>query len=304
MMEEFVDPFVDFLRVNRHYSTHTLRAYSGDVIDFLKFANEAQSSPDQTLIRKYLAQLYKKGIAKSTIIRKLAALRAFFDFLVTKGVIATNPADGIWGPKYRKPLPKSLSEDQIDALMNSPDPKTPCGLRDRAILETLYATGLRVSELLSLTVSDVSRHNDELRIVGKRNKERIVLLGTKAMEALRNYLNYGRPALVARLSGADHGALFVSLRGTPLVATSVRRIIDKHMTSVSRSLKVSPHTLRHSFATHMMNHGADLRTVQELLGHESIVTTQVYTHVSPERLKRVYDLAHPRANLGIDKLEQ
>jgi integrase/recombinase XerD len=168
----------------------------------------------------------------------------------------------------------------------------------------LYATGLRVSELLSLTVDDVSRGGDELRIIGKRNKERIVLLGSKAREALQAYLLRGRPVLAAKNTKPDSGALFLGSRGTELVASSVWRIIQKYVKAVSASLKISPHTLRHSFATHMMSRGADLRTVQELLGHESVVTTQVYTHVSLERLKAVYDLAHPRAASDIDKLEK
>lgn len=187
--------------------------------------------------------------------------------------------------------------------MSAPDITNPLGLRDKAILETLYATGLRVSELLSLTLEDVRSGSDEIRVIGKRDKERIVIIGSKAREAIDGYLSAGRPKLAA--AGKKWtDALFLGFRGTPMVSSSVRRIVDKHVESVSDSLKISPHTLRHSFATHMMNHGADLRSVQELLGHENITTTEIYTHVSRERLKEVYDRAHPRASAGAEEMQR
>lgn len=303
-MERYLDPFVEHLKLTRHASEHTLHAYAADVRGFLAFARQAHETVDQALVRRYLSHLYKKGLAKSTIVRKLAAIRTFYRFLLAQELTEFDPTEGIRGPKQPRRLPKTIDERQIEVLMNAPNTETSCGLRDRAILETLYATGLRVSELLSLRVDDVQEGTDEIRVVGKRNKERIVLLGKKAREALNAYLCWGRPALAAKSSKPDSGRLFLGCRGTPLAASSVWRIIDKYIRRVSPSLRVSPHTLRHSFATHMMNHGADLRTVQELLGHESIVTTQVYTYVSPERLKAVYDLAHPRAASGVDKLER
>lgn len=303
-MQEHVDSFIEYLRLTRRASEHTLRAYSSDVLAFLDFADKSKAAVDQALVRRYLAHLYASGIARSTIVRKLAAVRGFFRFLLSRGLVRFDPTEGIRGPKQPKRLPKTATEKQVEALLNAPSTQTACGLRDRAILETLYATGLRVSELLSLTVDDVSRGGDELRIIGKRNKERIVLLGSKAREALQAYLLRGRPVLAAKNTKPDSGALFLGSRGTELVASSVWRIIQKYVKAVSASLKISPHALRHSFATHMMSRGADLRTVQELLGHESVVTTQVYTHVSLERLKAVYDLAHPRAASDIDKLEK
>jgi tyrosine recombinase XerC len=303
-MQEHVDSFIEYLRLTRRASEHTLRAYSSDVLAFLDFADKSKAAVDQALVRRYLAHLYASGIARSTIVRKLAAVRGFFRFLLSRGLVRFDPTEGIRGPKQPKRLPKTATEKQVEALLNAPSTQTACGLRDRAILEILYATGLRVSELLSLTVDDVSRGGDELRIIGKRNKERIVLLGSKAREALQAYLLRGRPVLAAKNTKPDSGALFLGSRGTELVASSVWRIIQKYVKAVSASLKISPHTLRHSFATHMMSRGADLRTVQELLGHESVVTTQVYTHVSLERLKAVYDLAHPRAASDIDKLEK
>ena len=304
-MERQLDDFIEHLRLARGASEHTLRAYSSDVLAFLEFARESGEPVDQALVRRYLARLHKSGLAKSSMVRKLAAIRAFYRYLVRRGVIQADPTEGIRGPRLPRALPKTLSEEHIEALMTAPDPNTPTGLRDRAILETLYATGLRVSELLSLTVDDVSG-GDEIRVIGKRNKERIVLIGSKARSALEAYLQHGRPQLAAkaRRAASDTPSLFLGYRGTPLVASSVRRILTRHVESVSESLRISPHTLRHSFATHLMNHGADLRSVQELLGHESVVTTQIYTHVSRERLKAVYDLAHPRAASGAERMER
>ncbi len=200
-------------------------------------------------------------------------------------------------------MPRVATEDQIDALMKIPDSNTPDGLRDRAILEVLYASGMRLSELLSLKCQEVESGSDEIRIIGKRNKERIVLLGSAALEALSLYLKHGRPLLAAK-SKNPTDALFLSLRGTPLVPSSIRRIINKHVEKLSDFLNISPHTLRHSFATHLLNAGADLRSVQELLGHENLTTTQIYTYVSTERLKEVYDRAHPRAHLGEEQIEK
>jgi integrase/recombinase XerC len=320
-MDEHLDAFLDYLRLVRESSEHTLRAYASDVIGFLDFVRDSQGAVDQVLVRRYLAHLRKSDHATSSISRKLAALRAFYVYLAKRGIVDTDPTEGVRGPKQPRRLPKVLGEDKIESLMSAPDPKSPTGLRDRAILETLYATGLRVSELLSLSAQDVAS-GDEIRVIGKRNKERIVLLGSKARSALDAYLHHGRPELAARAQPKsqisnlksqisnprpptpDPRPLFLGYRGTPLVATSVRRIIDRHVETVSQSLKISPHTLRHSFATHLMDHGADLRSVQELLGHESVVTTQVYTHVSRERLKAVYDLAHPRATSGAERMER
>ena len=314
-MEEHLDAFIDHMRLVRNASEHTLRAYSSDVLGYLAFARESEAPVDQTLVRRYLARLQKSGIARSSMVRKLAALRTFYRYLVKRGHADADPTEGIRGPKQPRRLPRVLGEENVESLMNAPDAKTPTGLRDRAILETLYATGLRVSELVSLAVEDVSGRADEISVIGKRNKERIVLLGSKAREALDAYLNHGRPLLAAKAQPksqiANHKSqitnpqpLFLGYRGTPLVASSVRRIVDRHVETVSESFKISPHTLRHSFATHLMDHGADLRSVQELLGHESVVTTQIYTHVSRERLKEVYDRAHPRATTGAGGMER
>lgn len=302
-MERSLDAFLDDLRVVRHASEHTLTAYAADVLAFLEFARKADAPIDQALVRRYLAHLQREHYARSSAARKTAALRAFFGYLVKQGVLNADPTEGVRTPKQSRRLPKVLGEDHIQALMNAPDLATPTGLRDRAILELLYATGMRISELLSLKTRDVTAGTDELSIIGKRNKERIVLIGSHALDALAAYLTEGRPRLAA-LAENPPDALFLGRRGTALVATSVRRMLDKHVRVVSLTLKISPHTLRHSFATHLMDHGADLRSVQELLGHENVATTQIYTHVSRERLKEVYDRAHPRAALGNERLER
>lgn len=302
-MEELLDSFLDHLRLAERSSAHTLRSYSSDVAGLLGFVEETGAPIDQLLIRRYLAHLQSNGIAKSSVARKIAAIRAFFRYAAKRGAVETDPTEGIRTPKQPRRLPKVASEDTIESLMLAPDARTPTGLRDRAILETLYATGLRVSELLSLKVSDIRRGVDEISVVGKRDKERIVLLGSAAIEALAHYLANGRPKLASK-SKAPTDALFLGHRGTAMVSSSVRRIVDKYVKSVSDSLEISPHTLRHSFATHLMDHGADLRSVQELLGHENITTTQIYTHVSRERLKEVYDRAHPRALAGEERMER
>ncbi len=302
-MEEYLDAFMNHLRLARSASEHTLRAYSSDLTGLFVFASEAGAEVDQLLIRRYLVHIQKSGQAKTSASRKIAAFRAFFKYLLKRGLIGLDPTEGIRGPKQGRRLPKVLSEDIAEHLVEAPDLSTPTGIRDRAILETLYASGIRVSELVSLRTGDIIPGVDEIRIVGKRNKERIVLLGSNAMQALGSYLELARPKLAAkRIDPPD--ALFLGYRGTAMVPSSVQRIVDKYVEQVSDTLKISPHTLRHSFATHLMNHGADLRSVQELLGHESVVTTQIYTHVSRERLKEVYDRAHPRASSEDERLQR
>lgn len=294
---------MEHLRLVKRASGHTLAAYASDTAAFLAFAEKSGCPIDQTMLKRYLAHLQSEGQARTSIARKLASLRSFFGYLHQRELIESDPTEGIRSPKASRRLPKTLPEDTVTALLEAPDPTTPLGLRDRAILETLYSTGLRLSELLSLTVDQVCSDSDELRVIGKRNKERVVLIGQSARSATANYLAAGRPKLAA-LSKVPTDALFLGQRGTALVASSVLRLVDKHISTVSASQKISPHTLRHCFATHMMNHGADLRTVQELLGHESIATTQIYTHISREHLKEVYDRAHPRAGAGIGRMER
>lgn len=302
-MEKHLDSFIEYLRLAKRASEHTLCAYASDINGLLNFARQTECDIDQVLIRRYLVHLQKNGHAKSSVARGIAAIRSFYKYLLKRNIVELDPTEGLRAPKQARKLPKVVSEDVISHLMTAPDARTPIGLRDRAILETLYATGLRLSELLSLKASDITDGIDEITVIGKRDKQRVVLIGSSAIECLSSYILIARPQLAARNPKLTE-ALFLGYRGTALVASSVRRIVDKYVEQVSDTLKISPHTLRHSFATHLMNHGADLRSVQELLGHESVVTTQIYTHVSRERLKEVYDRAHPRASADNERLQR
>ncbi|MFQ3548664.1 MAG: tyrosine recombinase, partial [Armatimonadota bacterium] len=257
---------------------------------------------DQLLIRKYLVHLQKEGKSRASIARILASIRSYYKYLLMRNLIDKDPTEGIRAPKQDKTLPKVLRQDAVEALLNCPDLTTTLGIRDKAIIELLYSTGMRISELLSLKISDV-QNNDEIRVIGKRNKERITIIGSMARSSLNDYLLKSRP-LLTRKSKVYTDALFISQKGTPMVDTTVRRLLDKYMIIVSDSLKISPHTIRHSFATHLLDNGADLRTVQEMLGHESISTTQIYTHISTDRLKEVYDRTHPRANIGGEDMQR
>jgi integrase/recombinase XerC len=243
-------------------------------------------------IRKHLAQLQLSGLKRSTIARKMASLRAFFRYLSREELITANPLAFVSTPKIEKRLPEVLSQDGAWALVQAPDINTPSGLRDRAILEVLYACGLRVSELVGLDIADADLTLGYVRVMGKGSKERVVPVGSYAVNALNMYLATGRHLLDK--SGSSP-ALFLNKSGGRLSARSIRNIVEKYVQMVSAQCKVSPHTLRHSFATHLLDGGADLRSVQELLGHVKMSTTQIYTHVSKERLLAVYEKSHPRA---------
>lgn len=301
-MDTELDRFAEYIRVVRNLAEHTVRAYATDVAEFVDFLEEEElgndpSMLDSRVIRRYLARLHRRGIRKSSVSRKLASLRAFFKFLLQKGKIEIDPTLGVSGPKQEKKLPKYLRDDQIEALMLCPDTSNSLGLRDVAILEVMYATGVRVSELVKMNLRDVDLRAGEIRVLGKGSKERIVLLGRAAQEALHAYLEAGRGKLLScrGKEGECEDAVFLSKTGYRISARSVFRLLEKYFARVSDEMKISPHVLRHTFATHMLERGADLRSIQELLGHSSISTTQVYTHVSRERLRQVYESAHPRA---------
>lgn len=300
-MHHEIDRFIDYMRAVKNASEHTLRAYASDIAQFAGFLEGGELSTDprevdsQTL-RRYLARLQRQSLSKASTARKLASLRAFFKYLLRKGVIEADPTAGLPSPKLDKRLPKFLRDEQIEALMQKPDTSKPIGTRDAAILEALYATGVRVSELAGMDLRDLDLATGEAKVLGKGSKERIVLLGRAAQEALALYLDFGRGRLLSRRSdGASENALFLNKDGCRLTVRSVRRLLDKYFGMVSDEMKISPHVMRHTFATHMLEHGADLRSIQELLGHASISTTQIYAHVSRERLKQVYESAHPRA---------
>ncbi len=303
-MEDGIRAFVTFLEVERGASPETIRAYRADLRQFLAFARSvwgpsaARLSPgdiDAKRIRQFLGWLDRRGEKKSSATRKLAALRSLFRFLVRGGWVPRNPAAEVRSPKLPQPLPKVLTRDDADALMEVPDGRSRLSLRDRAILETLYSTGARVSELVHLSHGDLDLAEGLVRLWGKGRKERLVPIGAVAIDAIHEY----RTSL--RESDSTHRRLehtgdpvFKNSRGGRLTSRSVERIVAKHSRWLAGG-SVSPHTLRHSFATHLLDAGADLRAIQELLGHATLSTTQKYTHVATDHLLEVYDRAHPRA---------
>jgi integrase/recombinase XerC len=289
-----VEQFLRYLAVERAASAHTLRSYRTDLADCAAFLAARRLGTlvgaDARTLRAYLAALHERGLARTSIARRLAALRSFFRFLVRRGRATANPAREVATPKLPKTLPAYLPIDESDALLRAAPPLTAGSARDRAILELLYATGIRVAELAGLDVEDVSLgdwREAAVRVLGKGRKERIVPVGRKAVEALQAYLEQG--------ASRGSGPLFLNERGGRLTVRSVHRIVRGRARAAGLHRRVSPHTLRHTFATHLLDAGADLRLIQELLGHARLGTTQKYTHVSTDRLMKVYDRAHPRA---------
>ncbi len=282
------------LEGERNASPHTLAAYRIDLAQFALFLRAegitTWDGVDVQVARRYVAHLDRHH-ARAATARKLSALRTFFRFLARESRVTRNPLALVSAPKQPRRLPKLLTPAEVTAMLRAPDPRTPLGLRDRVLLEVLYATGLRVGELVSLQVRDASA-TDELRVLGKGRKERIVLLTAAARQALARYLEASRPRL---LRGRDPGTVFLNARGGPLSDRGVRVVVDRLIRRAASGRRISPHVLRHTFATHLLDGGADLRSVQELLGHVNLRTTQIYTHVSRDWLKRVYDRAHPRA---------
>ncbi len=296
-MEKEISAFLTSLK-NRSASEHTTSNYERDLgrfRTFLKSRDIALDTVDHILIRDFLTTLYKRNLGKSSVSRTLACLRTFFKFLVREQRLPRNPAELVSSPRVPKKLPTFLSEAEVGVMMDASREPTLRNLRDRAILELLYASGLRVSELVRLTDQDVDRGGQLVRVFGKGRKERIVPFGQYAAQALDTYMaERGRKGLTLREASGDL-PLFINLRGTRLGVRSVERLLEEYRGYLKPGRRATPHTLRHSFATHLLEHGADLRSVQELLGHSNLSTTQRYTHVSFEHLRRQYDNAHPRA---------
>lgn len=290
-MQRFIDKFINYLKIEKNASRHTITNYGHDLNSFGQFLGDKDISDlDHLTFRRYLAEMRAKSYSKRTIARKLAALRSLFRFLYREGYIKTNPITAVSTPKLDKKLPKFLDIVKVTKLIQAPNEAAAAGLRDRAILETLYSTGIRVSELVGLDIDDVDFISGVVKVLGKGSKERMAPIGEAALGAIRRYLDK-RGERRAR----DKDAVFLNKSGTRLTDRGVRRVIDKYIRVCSMEEKISPHSLRHSFATHLLDRGADLRSVQELLGHMNLSTTQIYTHVTTERLKAVYDKAHPRA---------
>jgi integrase/recombinase XerC len=292
-MQQEIATFIQYLKAERNASPHTLEAYERDLQQFAAFIRKEFGDTfriDQIThlhIRRYLASIHK-DLYKSSASRKLAAIRSTFRFLLRRGILEKNPAELVSSPKREKRLPFHLDIDEVTTLVEAPDAITPLSIRDRAILETLYSSGLRVSELTGLNVGGADLAAGSVKVLGKGGKERVVPLGSKAIKALEEYLEL-------RGSRDLDAPLFLNSRGGRLTRRSVARIVDRYMIHLETMKKASPHTLRHTFATHLLEGGADLRSIQEMLGHASLSTTQKYTHVSIDRLLEVYDKAHPKA---------
>jgi integrase/recombinase XerC len=290
MASDLVLTFLQYLKNERNYSPHTISNYKRDLKFLVGFLKD--KTADRLAARGYLLSLEKKHYSRRSIARKLSAARSFFRYLLREKKVGANPFQNLLTPKLPRKLPNFLYPEEIRTLFDAAGASSPIGLRDLAILELLYGTGMRVTEIARLSLNDVDLDEGEIRVFGKGAKERIVLFGSHASRALKDYLQKGRPVLIR---GVKTAALFTGRRGTRITPRHVERIIRACAKKAGIQKKVTPHTLRHSFATHLLEGGADLRMVQELLGHVSLSTTQVYTHVTKERLKKVYDDAHPRA---------
>jgi integrase/recombinase XerC len=299
-MAEAVDAFERHLRLERNRSAHTVRAYVGDVVGLLdhlaRLGGRTPGDLSLAHLRGWLAMQQRAGAARTTLARRAAALRTFSAWAHRAGLIADDPGQLLASPRAHRRLPPVLRADEATAVMEQPaddeDGQTPLGLRDRLIVELLYASGIRVSELVGLDVDDVDHARRTLRVLGKGAKERTVPYGAAAERALADWLRAGRPALARPGSGP---ALLLGARGARIDPRAVRTVVHQRVAAVPGAPDLGPHGLRHSAATHLLEGGADLRTVQELLGHASLATTQIYTHVSVERLRQVYRQAHPRA---------
>ena len=289
-MDDAVGAFLQYLLVEKGASPHTIRSYRADLAEFGRFAGDcgvrAPGAVDARVVRAYLAELHRRGLARSSIGRKLASLRSWLRFLARRGAVEKNAGRQVQSPKLVRRLPSFLPKDESKDLLDQPVESSEAGRRDHALLELLYATGIRVAECCGLDCADLDRRTGTIRVLGKGDKERVVPVGEVAVAAIDAYL-----ALRAR----PQGPLFANRRGGRLTARSVGRIVGKKAREAGAGRRVTPHTLRHTFATHMLGEGADLRLIQELLGHSRLSTTQRYTHVSPEHLMKVYDAAHPRA---------
>jgi integrase/recombinase XerC len=303
MLEDNLRQFINHLKYERNVSAHTLRNYESDLSQFQGHLarsggmNIEAKEIDHLTIREWMASLHALSKKKTSIARKLASLRTFFQFLLREGILETNPAKLVATPKIERKLPNHLSMEDAVRFIESPDLNTDLGRRDRAILEFLYSTGVRVSELTNLNLTDIDFREKLVRVTGKRKKQRILPFGEPALQALMHYLETTRPIFLNNCppSKRDERIVFLNYQGTRITTRSVGRMVDKYIKLCADIHNISPHSLRHSFATHLLDSGADLRDIQELLGHARLSTTQIYTHVSMEKLIEVYDKSHPKA---------
>jgi integrase/recombinase XerC len=291
MLDRYIQKFMTYLEIEKNSSRHTITNYK---IDLKEFNDSIKEKPLEGIthvdVRLFLARMKEKDFSKRTVARKMAALRSFFRFLCREGYIKSSPASGLQTPKLEKKLPLFLNADEVVKLIEAPDVSDVYGLRDRAILETLYSSGIRVSELVALNKDNIDFIGGVLKVYGKGKKERLSPIGDRACRAVRAYFNKLNTSDIK-----DKKAVFLNKTGRRMTDRAVRRVVEKYIHKTSLNEKISPHALRHSFATHLLDRGADLRSVQELLGHANLSTTQIYTHVTTERLKSIYDKVHPRA---------
>lgn len=295
----YLKHFLIYLEVEKNFSKHTIRAYNSDILSFLLWLDSVQiEETNHTKLKDYLVFIQRFNYSKTTLARKIAAIRTFYRFLYREKIIDVNPANSVHAPKKTKSLPKFLSTMEIEQILNNIKIDTPAGYRNRVILELLYATGMRISELSNLNFGNLNLAENEITVMGKGAKERIVLVSTRAKEFLEKYINNVRFMIVEDGQApeqTENSPVFINKTGYRLQPQSVRTAINDIVKKIELPKKVTPHVFRHSFATKLLENGADLRVVQELLGHASISNTQIYTHISTERLKEVYDKSHPRA---------
>ena len=287
----YIDDFLEYLLVVKKHSDNTIVNYRVDILEFYEYTNKDLLNINKDTVFEYLKYLYDSGVTKSSISRKLSSLRTFYNYLLKKEIIDTNYFKMVKNPKKEASLPKFVKEDDIDKMFNIPDTRTWIGSRNLLIIRMLYATGLRVSELVNVKINDINIPDRTIRVLGKGSKERIVVFGNNTKECLDDYLNRGR----RQVDFHSSPYLFLNKDGNRLSTRYVRKIIDDIIIKASIEMHVSPHMLRHTFATGMLNNGADLVSVKDLLGHESLNTTSIYTHVSDEKIKEIYKMAHPRA---------
>jgi len=292
-MNRYISEYADFLKIEKRQSLNTVAAYRHDVNRFATYLSSKRLEDVRASdVRAFLITLREEGLASSTVARCLSSIKSFYGYLFAENLIPENPTEIIDSPRPWRKLPNVMSMEEVDALIAAPDIKTPAGLRDLAMLELLYATGLRVSELVSVKISAVDLKVGYLRSLGKGSKERVIPFGDVARAAIENYIINVRPLLFKKRESAD---LFLTKRGTAMTRQGFWKILKKYTTKAKIIGAVSPHTLRHAFATHLLERGADLRSVQQMLGHSDISTTQIYTHVLRERMREVHDRFHPRA---------
>lgn len=295
-MNDYVDRYLNYLQAQRSLSMATIKAYQQDLMLFVDYIqqkpeNISWADVDTLLLRDFLGMMQVKGYSRTTVSRVLSAIRGFFNYLLRREIVSANPAHSIKAPKKQRKLPQILSVDEMSRLLRSFPNDDPLAERNRAMFELLYASGIRVQELVSLITDDLDGSEEFIRVMGKGSKERLVPLGDYARQALRKYLRDSRPLLAL----PEERGLFVNFRGQRITVRGVQYILDQHIRQVGILKNISPHKIRHSFATHLLDGGADLRAVQDLLGHSQLSTTQIYTKVSRNRLKSVYNQAHPRA---------